>query len=178
MNTITKGIATGVIAALLVPTLAFADNDNRGKASLELRIQKGIERIEKKGQHNDKREERLLKHASTTAAKITAKAQGIQAAANTMLSFETRIGGLIASSSVEGKAALETKFAQFKQSATSSVSKAQSAINLSAQANASTTASSTNAALLAQAKVELKEAKGFLHEAKKVLFSILRSLWR
>lgn len=172
MKNLIKILSTGAIATLLLPTLALA-HENKGPevrfgASIEQRLQK----IEK-GEH---REVRAKANATTTAAAITKKAVRIQTAADSMLSFNDRIGALIASSSADGKAALEAKFATFKTGAADAKAQATAAVSGAAQVNTSNS-TTTNAALLAAAKVDLKEANGFLHDAKKALMQVLRLLW-
>lgn len=181
MNLITKTAAGIAVATLLVPTIAFGHEgeDKKGlgaEGALKMRIEHKLEKAENREHREEKREDRWTKNASTTAAAIIKKGQRIQLAADTMLSFDARIASLIASSSVEEKAGLEALFAKFKTSATSSKTEAQAAINTAAQINASNS-TTTNANLFLSAKTDLKEAKGFLHDAKEALFSILRSLW-
>ena len=176
MKNLVKILSTGLIATLLLPTLAFA-HENKGtevrfETSIEKRLQK-IEKGENKGEH---KEVRAKANATTTAAAITKKAVRIQTSADGMLSFNDRIGALIANSSAEGKAALEAKFAAFKIGAADAKVQATAAISGAAQVNASNS-TTTNATLLAAAKVDVKEANGFLHDAKKALMQILRSLW-
>lgn len=179
MNLITKSIAGAALATLLVPGIAFGHEDAGLKAdgALKMRIEKKIEKAEKREHKEHDRDARVLKLATSTAASISKQAQRIQASADVLLSFDARIAALIASSSAEGKAALEAQFAEFKSDATSAKVEAGKAITAAAQVNgsASTTA---NAALLASAKTDLKESKGFLHDAREALFSILRSLWK
>ncbi len=172
----TKVIAGSAAAMLLLPTIAFAhdDGDNKGKNSLQVRIEN---RLEKAEHREDKHDDRVTKNASTTAAAITKKGVRIQAAADTMLSFNTRVSALIASSSASSTAALQAKFAQFQTAATSAKVEAGKAITGSAQVNA-TNSTTTNATLLAAAKVDLREARSFLQDAKEAFFSILRSLWK
>lgn len=175
MKNFTKVAAAGAIATLLIPTLAFADND-RSKKSLEVRIEKGIERVEKKGDHDKRKEFRADARATSTAAAYSKQALRVQGAADTMLSFEARIAALIASSSLSEKASLEAKYAEFRQDALSAKTEAGKVVSAMAQVKAENS-TTTNATLLAQAKVDLKESKSFLIEAKQALFSILRALW-
>lgn len=175
MKQFTKVVAAGAVATLLVPTLAFADND-RSKHSLEARIQKGIERIEKKDTHTKKHELKADARATSTAAAYSKQAARIQASADTMLSFDARMTALIANASGDEKAALQAKYAEFKADATNAKIEAGKVITTTAQVNANNS-TTTNATLLAQAKVDLKESRGFLVEAKLALFSILRALW-
>ena len=179
MNSIFKVVAGSTLGVLLLPTLAFAhEGVVKGDVGvLGVRIEKALDKIEKKGEHMDRKEHRLMAHATTTAAAIGKQALRIQAAAESMLSFEGRVSALIASSSAEGKAALEAKFAAFKSAATSAKLEAGSAIVGSAAVSA-TNSTTTNASLLAQAKIDLREARNFLHEAKVALLSIFRSLWK
>ncbi len=170
----TKLVAGSAAAMLLLPTLALAhEGDNKGKNTLQHRIEVRLDKAERHEKHDD---DNKVKNASTTAAKITKQAVRVQAAADTMLSFNARISALIASSSADSKAALQAKFAQFQTGATNARLEAGKAITGSAQVNASNS-TTTNASLLAAAKVDLKEARGFLHDAKEAFFSVLRSLW-
>ncbi len=180
MKNLTKIIATAAMAALILPTFALA-HENEGKG-LEVRIGANIEhkidRIEK-GEHKDRNEhkgDRVAANATTSAAVIVKKATRIQVAADSMLSFNDRIAALIATSDATVKAALETKFAAFKTAGASAKVEAGNAAGGAAQVNASNS-TTTNATLLAAAKVDLREAKGFLHDAQKGLMQILRSLW-
>lgn len=179
MNLITKSIAGAAVATLLVPTIAFGHEGGKGlhaDGALKMRIEKKLEHAEKRDLKERKHEYRVLKHSTTTAAAITKQGERIKLAADTMLSFDARIAALIASSSAEAKAGLEAKFAEFKADAASSKTEAQAAINTAAQISASNS-TTTNASLMLSAKTDLKEAKGFLHDAKEALFSIFRSLW-
>ena len=171
MKNLTKVLATGAIAVLLMPTLALA-HDKGTQVRLGASIEHRLEKLEK-GEH---KKFHKAGHASTTAAVITKQAVRVQTAADTMLSFNDRIGALIASSSVEQKAALEAKFTVFTSGAASAKVEAGSAISGAAQVNANNS-TTTNAALLAAAKVDLREARGFLHDAQKALMQILRTLW-
>ena len=172
MKNLIKILSTGVIATLLLPTLALAHENKGSEVRFETSIEQRLQKIEK-GEH---KEVRAKANATTTAAAVTKKAVRIQTAADGMLSFNDRIGALIANSSAEGKAALEAKFAEFKTDAADAKVQAAAAISGAAQVNASNS-TDTNATLLAAAKVDLKEAKGFLHGAQKALMQILRSLW-
>ena len=168
----------------MIPTLALA-HENETKlgvgAGLNVRIEKGIERAEKhdekKDHRDEKHEDRKVKQATTTAAAITKQGVRIQAAADTVLSFNARMSALIASSSADTKAALEAKFATYTTAAANAKVEAGKAITAAAQINASNS-TTTNATLITTAKVDLKEAKGFLHDAKEAFFSILRTLWK
>ena len=175
MKNITKILATGAIATLLLPTLALA-HEGEVKGNLEVRIENRLEKAEKKEVREVKHDERRVKHASTTAAAITKAGVRIQTAADTMLSFNDRVGALIAGADAEIKAALEAKFAAFKTAGANAKVEAGNAISGAAQVNA-TNSTTTNASLIATAKVDLREAKGFLHEAQKTFFSILRMFW-
>ena len=180
MNILTKVIATSAVATLLLPTLALAHGIGvgvKGDNSLQVRIEKGIVRAENKDSRDQNKEDRQVKHATTTAAAITKQAVRIQTAADTMASFNDRIGALIAGADATVKADLETKFAAVKTAEANAKVQAGNAITGAAQVNASNS-TTTNATLLAAAKVDLREAKGFLHEAQKALFSILRIFWR
>src|SRR3989344_5236164 len=116
----TKVIAGSAIAMMLVPALAFA-NEGKGDAGVRLqgRIEAQIFKIEHKGERGQKQEDRIRAHASSTSSSIIKKATRIQEAADTMLSFQGRVGGLIASSSVADKAALEARLGVFGKKATS-----------------------------------------------------------
>jgi hypothetical protein len=173
MKNLVKVLSAGVIATLLVPTLALA-HENKGKD--EVRFSTSIEKRLQKIEDGEHREVRIKANATTTAAAFTKKAVRIQTSADSMLSFNDRIGALIASSSAEGKAALEAKFAAFKTGAADAKVQAAAAISGAAQVNASNS-TTTNAALLTAVKVDIKEANGFLHDAKKALMQILRLLW-
>lgn len=166
----------GAAALLVVPSLAFAQDDVRAKGSIDVRINKAIERIEKKDTKQDHKDERWTKYATTTAAAITKQASRIQANVDSMLSFDARLTALIAGADATEKAAIEAKYAEYKADAANAKSEAGKAITTSAQVNASNS-TTTNAALLASAKTDLKESRGFFVEAKIALFSILRSLW-
>ena len=175
----TKLIAGSAAAMLLVPTLAFAHEDSvkaHVGVSIGNRIEKALDRIEHKGKNEVKKDEHKVMQATTTAAAITKKATAVQVAADTMLSFNSRVSALIASSSAETKAALQTQFNTFTTAATNAKVEAGKAISGSAQVNA-TNSTTTNATLLAAAKVDLKEAKSFLNEARKALFSIFQALF-
>lgn len=178
MKTITKSVTVGAITALLLPTLAFAHSEGQQK-SLEVRIQKGIERVERRNEHkddrDDKREMRFQAYATTTAAKLSKQAARIELGATTMLSFNTRIQALIASSS-DNQAELQAKYAAYTASATNAKTEAGKVIAAAAQVTASSS-TTTNATVLASMKTDLREAQNFLGEAKKALFSLLRSLW-
>jgi len=181
MNLITKTAAGIAVATLLVPTIAFGHEGEAKKGlgfegALKMRIEKKLDKAEKRDLKEQSRDERVLKLATTTAASIAKQGERIKLAADTMLSFDARIAALIASSSSEEKAALEAKFAEFKSDAASSKIEAQAAINAAAEVNASNS-TTTNANLLISAKTDLREAKGFLHDAREALFSILRSFW-
>jgi hypothetical protein len=183
MKNLTKILATGAMATLLLPTLAFANEGGlkaRGDGNLQLRIEHQLDKVEKKEVRNDKHDEkhdaRRIKSATTTAAAITKQGVRIQAAADTMLSFNTRVEALIASSSTDGKAALEAQFAAFKTAGVSAKVEASNAITGVAAVNANNS-TTTNASIIATAKVDLKQAKGFLHDAKEAFFYILRTLW-
>lgn len=191
MKNLTKYIATGAIVALMAPTLALAhdNNDIKSTTGLQVRIEKGIDRAEHRDEHRDERKDERkehrdehksefkAKHATSTASAITKGAVRIQAAADTMLSFNSRIAGLIASSSVETQAALQAKFAEFTLDVGSAKTEASAAAATAAQVNASNS-TTTNASLIVSAKTDLKEARGFLHDAREAFFSILRSLWK
>ena len=172
MKNLTKIIATGVVAVLLAPSLVLADENRDSERRLETRIEHRLDKIEK-GARGERRAE---VHASTTAASIIKKATRVQATADSMLSFNDRIGALIASSSAETKTKLETAFIAFKSDAVNAKVQAAAAISGAAQVNASNS-TTTNTALLVAAKVDLREAKEFLHNAQKGLMQILRSLW-
>jgi len=172
MKNLIKILSTGVIATLLLPTLALAHENKGSEVRFETSIEQRLQKIEK-GEH---KEVRTKANATVTAEAVTKKATRIQTAADSMLSFNGRIGALIASSSAEGNAALEAKFAAFKTDAADAKVQAAAAISGAAQVNASNS-TTTNATLIAAAKVDLKEANGFLHDAKKALMQILRSLW-
>ena len=177
MNIVTKILATSAMATLLLPTLALAHEGTvKSDNSLQVRIEKGFLRAENKDSRDEKKEDRQVKHASTTAAAITKQGVRIQTAAETMLSFNDRIGVLIAGADADVKAALEAKFTAFKTAGASAKVEAGNAITGAAQVGA-TNSTTTNASLIAAAKIDLREAKGFLHEAQKALFSILRIFW-
>ena len=173
----TKVIAGSAIAMMLVPALAFA-NEGKGDAGARLhgRIEAQIFKIEHKDERWQKQEDRIRAHASSTSSSIIKKATRIQEAADTMLSFQGRVGALIASSSVVDKAALNAKLNIFASNATSAKAKAGEAITVANQVNASSSASST-LSLIAAARADLKQAKQFLHDAQKAFLSILRALW-
>lgn len=167
----------GAAALLVVPSLAFAHDGINAKGSLDVRLGKAIERIEKKDtKHDNNKDERRSKYATTTAAAITKQATRIQANVDSMLSFDARLTALIAGADATEKAALEAKYAEFKADASNAKIEAGKAITTSAQVNASNS-TTTNATLLASAKTDLRESRGFFVEAKIALFSILRSLW-
>ncbi len=175
-KTFTKVLAGSAAAMLLLPTLALAHggenwekSKNWGKNSLQVRIENRLDKAE----HRD---DRPIKNATTTAASITKKGVRIQAAVDTMLSFNGRVSALIASSSAETMAALQAKFSQFQTAATNAKVEAGAAITGAAQVNA-TNSTTTNASLIATAKADLREARNFLQDAKEAFFSILRSFF-
>ena len=184
-NTIfTKAIAGLATAALLLPFAASAHSlglsvDGHAKVGVSIgdRIDKALDRIEHKGDTDTHKDERTFERATTTAAKITAKATRVQVAADSMLSFEARVAGLISSSTIEDKTAIQAKFDAFKSGAISAKTEAGNAISVAGQVNA-TNSTTTNASLLAQAKIDLREARNFLKDATQALFSVLRSLWK
>lgn len=176
---ITKVAAGAAAAALLVPSLAFAHEGDvkvRGQVSIGTRIEKTLDRIEHKGDKHADKLEHEGKRATTTAAAITKKAVRIQGSVDAMAGFNTRIQGLIASSSASEQADLNAKFGTYTTAAANAKVEAGKAISGVAQVNASNS-TSTNASLITQAKVDLREAHSFLKDAQKALFSLLRSLW-
>lgn len=170
MKKLTQVLATGAIASLLLPTLAFA---HEGKTSVNFE-QHLTAKIEKKFDQAGKHEARKDARATTAAAAITAKAVRVQKTVDVFASFDARLGAAVASSS--NAVALTAKFNDYKTNATSAKVEAGKAIAGAAQVSTANS-TSTNAALLVQAKVDLKESKGFLQDAKKLFMQILRSLW-
>lgn len=178
MKNLIKLITTGAIAALLLPTLALANEGGgvRGEGANKPRFEHRLEKAEKREARDAKYPDRLGKRATTTAAAITKQGVRVQQASENLLSFSTRASALIANADAEDKTALEAKFAAYATAANNAKVEALKAITTAGQIQA-TNSTSTNAALLISAKADLKEAKGLLHDAKQAFFSILRTLW-
>ncbi|MSR70489.1 hypothetical protein EXS62_00370 [Candidatus Kaiserbacteria bacterium] len=178
MKNLIKFITGGALVALMLPTLALANENGSNavkvRADLQTRIEKQFNRIEKGDKHDVKKDEKKFDRATTTAANITKQAVRIQGAVDVLASFDARLQTNIASSS--NAAALTLKYNDYKTAATGAKTKAGTAISGAAQVNA-TNSTTTNAALLATAKVDLKESKGFFHDAQKLFMQILHSLW-
>lgn len=178
MNIKTIG-ATAALTAFLLPSLAFA-HGAEGKANVQAnvsaKIEKALDRVERKDDHRKDKEERRLRQATATAAAITKAAVQVQSSADALLSFNTRVSALIASASAAERAALQTEFAAYTTAAANAKVEAGKAIAAVAGVTAQT-GSTTNATLLAQAKTDLKEARGLLHDALQGFFSVIRSLW-
>ena len=158
-----EGLKLG-IGANASTTLGHRDNDNDGDRH------EGEHATSTKAFHGN---------ASTTAARLTAKANRLSAVADFFASFSGKLSQKIASSSLSASstAAANLKLADYNTNVAGAQLNASAAATTAAQINAGN-ATSTNAGFVATAKADLKAARDFLNAAKQDFRAILQLIFK
>lgn len=185
-------LAAAAAAALLLPAAASAHTNGLGqilahdtgiKMALKLNSQVSLDtgasttlRIER--DHDGFEHASTTAHAfvaSTTAARLSAKAQRLSSVADFMGSLSSNLSARITSSSLSASstAAAQSKLGDYNANVANAKADAQAALGIAGQI-ASTTASTT---LAAQAQADLKAARGFIRTAQQDLRTIFRVLF-